>query len=349
MLPQGLERLVVMKRILLLATGGTIASVRGKDGLTPGITDRDLVGQLPENNEELLLHSINLMNLDSTNMQPEYWLEIARTIYNKYDQYDGFVITHGTDTLGYTSAALSYIFQGLAKPVIITGSMVPINFEGTDAKKNLVDAIRFACENVCGVYVVFDGKVISGTRAVKVKSKSYNAIQSVNHPYIATIEGSEVVYLTNIPESKSGPLKLDTSICSNVFVLKLFPGMTPEIFDYIKRSYRGVVIESYGNGGIPFEKRNLLPKINELIDAGVAVVITTQCLEEGTDLRKYEVGRKISEKFIISSGDMNTEAIVTKLMWVLGKTNNLDQVKKMMETPIANDLQQTQESNYIIL
>ncbi|MBZ5753465.1 asparaginase [Metabacillus rhizolycopersici] len=338
-----------MKRILLLATGGTIASVQGKDGLTPGITDKDLVGYLPENNEELLLHSINLMNLDSTNMQPEYWLEIARTIYNKYDQYDGFVITHGTDTLGYTSAALSYILQSLAKPVIITGSMVPIDFDGTDAKKNMVDAIRFACENVCGVYVVFDGKVISGTRAVKVRSKSYNAFMSINYPYIARIEGSEVVYLTNIPVSKSGPLKLDTSICSNVFVLKLFPGITPEVFDYIKQSFRGVVIESYGNGGIPFEKRNLLPKINELIEAGIAVVITTQCLEEGTDLQRYEVGRKISKKFIISSRDMNTEAIVTKLMWVLGKTNNLDQVKKMMETPIANDLQQIQENDYVVL
>jgi len=332
-----------MKRILLLATGGTIASVQGKDGLTPGITDKDLVGYLPEHNEELVLHSMNLMNLDSTNMQPEYWLEIARTIYNQYDQYDGFVITHGTDTLGYTSAALSYILQGLAKPVIITGSMVPIDFDGTDAKRNMEDAIRFACENVSGVYVVFDGKVISGTRAVKVRSKSDNAFMSINYPYIARIEGSEVVYLSHIPVSKSSPLKLDTSLCSDVFVLKLFPGITPEVFDYIKQSYRGVVIESYGNGGIPFEKRNLLPKINELIDAGVAVVITTQCLEEGTDLQRYEVGRKLSEKFIISSRDMNTEAIVTKLMWVLGKTTNLDQVKQMMETPIANDLQQVQD------
>ncbi|MFD2212357.1 asparaginase [Metabacillus endolithicus] len=337
-----------MKKILLITTGGTIASVEGKNGLTPGISDKDIVGYLPDYKDEILLHSMVLMNVDSTNMQPEYWLEIAQTIYNKYNQYDGFVITHGTDTLGYTSAALSYILQNLTKPVVVTGSMVPISYWETDARKNMMNAIRVACESISGVYVVFDNKVISGTRAVKVKSKSKNAFRSINCPYMARIDGSEIDYLGNTPVKLNGTLKLDSSICSNVFLLKLYPGITPDIFDYIKQSYRGVVIESYGNGGIPFEKRNLLPKINELIDAGVAVVITTQCLEEGTDLQKYEVGRKISKKLIISSRDMNTEAIVPKLMWALGKTSNLEQVKKLMETPVANDLQ-NQENNYAVL
>lgn len=160
-----------MKKILLITTGGTIASVEGKNGLTPGISDKDIVGYLPDYKDEILLHSMVLMNVDSTNMQPEYWLEIAQTIYNKYNQYDGFVITHGTDTLGYTSAALSYILQNLTKPVVVTGSMVPISYWETDARKNMMNAIRVACESISGVYVVFDNKVISGTRAVKVKSK----------------------------------------------------------------------------------------------------------------------------------------------------------------------------------
>lgn len=128
---------------------------------------------------------------------------------------------------------------------------------------------------------------------------------------------------------------MDTSLCTDVFVLKIFPGMAPDIFDYLKQMCRGVVIEGFGNGGIPCEKRDLLPKIDELIEAGVAVVITTQCLEEGIDLQRYEVGRKLSQKRIISSGDMTTEAIVTKLMWALGQTCDPDQVKQMMETPIA--------------
>ncbi len=336
-----------MKKILLLATGGTIASVQGEEGLAPGLTDHDLLRYLPDHDEKFRLHSINLMNLDSTNMQPESWVEIAKTVYENYDMYDGFVITHGTDTLGYTSAALSYMLQNLSKPIVLTGSMVPIGFEETDAKRNMIDALRFAYENIGGVYVVFDGKVISGTRAVKVRSKSYGAFMSINYPYIARFDGSCVHYLEHVPVRETGPVKLDTSLCTEVFLLKLYPGITPEIFDYIKQAYRGVIIESYGNGGIPFEKRNLLPKINELIESGVAVVITTQCLEEGTDLQRYEVGRKVSKKLIISSRDMNTEAIVTKLMWVLGKTENLDQVKEMMETPIAHEVQITDNHCFV--
>ncbi|HJV46524.1 MAG TPA: asparaginase [Bacillota bacterium] len=328
-----------MKRILLLATGGTIASVPGEEGLAPGLMVHELLHYLPDHNETIQLDSINLMNVDSTNMQPESWVEMAQTVYDHYDSYDGFVITHGTDTLGYTSAALSYMLQNLSKSVVVTGSMIPISFEESDAKRNMMDAIRFACENVGGVYVVFDGKVISGTRAVKVKSKSNSAFMSINFPYIARFDGLHVHYLEHVPVGERGPVKLDTSICNEVFVLKLFPGITPEIFDYIKQTYRGVIIESYGNGGIPFKNRNLLPKIDELIEAGVAVVITTQCLEEGTDLQRYEVGRKLSKKLIISPQDMNSEAIVTKLMWVLGKTNNLGQIIEMMETPIANDQQ----------
>ncbi|WP_134704342.1 asparaginase [Ammoniphilus sp. YIM 78166] len=327
-----------MKKILLLATGGTIASIQSEEGLTPGLTDHDLIRYLPEHHEKVRIYGINVMSIDSTNMQPEFWVNIAQTVYENYDSYDGFVITHGTDTLGYTAAALSYMLQNLSKPIVITGSMVPLEAEETDAKKNMIDAVRFACENIGGVFVVFDGKVINGTRAVKVRSKSHNAFMSINYPYIARFDGSFVHYLKNVSTSKIGPVKLDTSLCTNVFLLKLYPGITPEIFDYIKKSYRGVIIESYGNGGIPFEKRNLLSKIDELIEAGVAVVITTQCLEEGTDLQRYEVGRKVSKKLIISSRDMNTEAIVTKLMWVLGKTEKLDQVKQMMDTPIANEV-----------
>lgn len=326
-----------MKNILLIATGGTIASVEGEDGLAPGLTDEGLLGYLPESKGSFRLHSINLMNVDSTNMQPEAWADIARAVYDHYDRYDGFVITHGTDTLGYTSAALSYMLQNLAKPVVLTGSMIPIGFEDTDATKNLKDALRFACEPVGGVFVVFDGKVIGGTRAVKVKSTTRSAFRSINAPDVARIDGEQVLYGDAIPPASAGLVKLDTSLCTEVFVLKIVPGMSPDIFDYLKKTCRGVVIEGFGNGGIPCDKRNLLPKIDELIEAGVAVVVTTQCLEEGIDLQRYEVGRKLSRKRIISAGDMTTEGVVTKLMWVLGRTVDPDQVKQMMETPIAGD------------
>ncbi|HJV45598.1 MAG TPA: asparaginase [Bacillota bacterium] len=327
-----------MKKILLLTTGGTIASLPGEQGLTPGMTADEIAGYLPEHNQSYQVESKIIMNIDSTNMQPEFWVKIAEAIYENYDAYDGFVITHGTDTMGYTSAALSYMLQNLSKPVIITGSQIPINYKRTDAKKNITDAIRVACEDIGGVFIVFDGKVIVGTRVVKVRTKSYDAFESINYPYIARVNGSEVLYQKPIPPRKDVGIKFDGSLCPDVFLLKLHPGTKPQLFDCIKPLYKGIVIESFGTGGVPFIERNLVQKIHELIESGIAVVITTQVLEEGEDLGLYEVGRKIAQNMIIRTRDMNTESIVPKLMWALGKTDNLEKVKKIMETPIAYDI-----------
>jgi L-asparaginase len=326
-----------VKKILLLATGGTIASVEGDEGLKPGLSGEDLLKYFENTLLSVDVTARILMNRDSTNMQPEHWVEMAEAIAENYGQYDGFLITHGTDTLGYTAAALSYMLQGLQKPVVLTGSQVPISFKKTDAKKNLTDALRFACEDIGGVFVVFDGRVIIGTRAVKMRTKSYDAFESINHPYVAYIDGEEVRYIWK-PAPAQQEFKVETSLCTDVFLLKLHPGTKPEIFDFLKDHYKGIIIESFGNGGVPFEGRNLLPKIKELTDAGIAVMISTQCLEEGHDLYLYEVGRKVAQYPVIVSGDINTEAIVPKLMWALGKTKDPAQVKNIIETPIAYDL-----------
>lgn len=332
-----------MKRILLLSTGGTIASIQGKEGLAPALSNEELISYLPQEPQNFTVVSKRVMNIDSTNMQPEFWVSIAEAVYENYHQYDGFVITHGTDTMAFTSAALCYMLQNLGKPVVLTGSQVPISFQLTDAKKNLLDAFCFACEEVGGVFVVFDGKVIAGTRAVKLRTKSYDAFASVNHPYVANIEGKKVTYHWHPTVSENKELKLDTSLCPDVFLLRLFPGMKPELFDCLKQLYKGIVIETFGSGGVPFQGRDLLPKIKECIEAGVAVVIATQCLEEGEDLLLYEVGRKVAENMVILSGDMNSEAIVPKLMWALGKTKDLHEIKRIMETTIAADIKQKGE------
>lgn len=326
-----------MKKLLLMATGGTIASIEGEEGLVPGLSADQLLQYFQHTDQKVDVTCEILMNRDSTNMQPEHWVVMAETIEKKYDQYDGFIITHGTDTLAYTSAALSYMLQGLQKPVVITGSQVPISFKQTDAKKNLRDAVRFACEDVGGVFVVFDGRVIIGTRAVKMRTKSYDAFESINHPYVAKIAGNTVHYYWK-PGPVATNLLVDTSLCSDVFLLKLHPGTKPEIFDFLKVHYKGIIIESFGNGGVPFEERSLLPKIKELTEQGIAVLISTQCLEEGQDLFLYEVGRKVAQYDVIVSGDMNTEAIVAKLMWTLGKTTDLKAVKQGMETPTTWDM-----------
>lgn len=327
-----------MKKLLLLATGGTIASVEGEEGLVPGMSAWELLQYFKDDSHTVDVTCKILMNRDSTNMQPEHWVVMAKAIAENYDHYDGFVITHGTDTLAYTSAALSYMLQNLNKPVVITGSQVPISFKQTDAKKNVSDSIRFAMEDIGGVFVVFDGRVIMGTRAVKMRTKSYDAFESINHPYVASIQEKAINYYWKPNQTDSSSLQVDTSLCPDVFLLKLYPGIKPEIFDYLKTTYKGIIIESFGNGGLPFEERNLLPKLQELVNAGVAVTISTQCLEEGQDLYLYEVGRKVAQYDVILSADMNTEAIVAKLMWTLGKTTDRKQVKQWMEKQVASDL-----------
>jgi L-asparaginase len=331
-----LERLH-MKKILLLATGGTIASVEGNEGLVPGLSVEELLTFLPELSDQVKIDGKILMNMDSTNLQPEHWIKIADAVYSNYHEYDGFVITHGTDTLAYTSSSLSYMLQGLEKPVVLTGSQVPISFKKTDAKKNVADALRFACEDIGGVFIVFDGRVILGTRAVKMRTKSYDAFESINHPYVAYVNKNEVKYHWK-PAPLNKPLTLNINLCTDVFLMKLYPGMKPEIFDCLKDLYKGIIIESFGNGGLPFEGRDLVSKVKDLTEMGIAVVITTQCLEEGEDLLLYEVGHKVAQHPVILSGDMNTEAIVTKLMWALGQTTSLAQVKEIIETPLAGDL-----------
>lgn len=329
--------MLVLKKLLLLATGGTIACVEGSEGLTPELSCKDLLHFLPDAFDQVKIDGKILMNRDSTNIQPEHWQQIAESVYENYEDYDGFVITHGTDTLGYTSAALSYMLQGLEKPVVLTGSQVPISFKENDAEKNIADAFRFACENIGGVFVVFDGRVILGTRAVKMRTKRYDAFESINHPYVASINENDVKYVWK-PERSEKKIGFNPNLCTDVFLLKLYPGVNPDIFDYLKESYKGIIIESFGNGGLPFEGRNLLEKVKELTEKGIAVVITTQCLEEGEDLLLYEVGHKVAQHPVILTGDMNSEAIVAKLMWALGQSNSLVDVKQIMETPIAGDL-----------
>ncbi|WP_371175979.1 type I asparaginase [Bacillus atrophaeus] len=326
-----------MKKLLLLTTGGTIASVEGENGLAPAVKADELLSYVSQLDNDYTMETQSLMNLDSTNMQPEYWVKIAKAVEENYESYDGFVITHGTDTMAYTSAALSYMLQHATKPIVITGSQIPITFKKTDAKKNITDAIRFACEGVGGVYVVFDGRVIQGTRAIKLRTKSYDAFESINYPYIAFINEDGIEYNKQMTPERE-PFAVDTSLCTDVCLLKLHPGLKPEMLDALKSMYKGIVIESYGSGGIPFEERDLLTKINELIESGIVVVITTQCLEEGEDMSIYEVGRRVNQDLIIRSRNMNTEAIVPKLMWALGKSSDLVEVKKIMETPIADDV-----------
>ncbi|RYL93473.1 asparaginase [Sporolactobacillus sp. THM7-4] len=326
-----------MKKILVLATGGTIASTQHQDGLAPGLSIDQLARYFKHNKDTSVDFQV-LMNKDSTNMQPEDWLRMARVIDGNQDKYDSFIITHGTDTMAYTASALSYLLHGLNKTIVITGSQVPVSFKRTDAKKNITDALIYAQKaDIPGVFIVFDGKAILGTRAIKMRTKSYDAFESVNYPYIASIENQDI-RINFQPEPETLSLPRHIGICPDVFLLKVFPGLSPAFFDFIKDHTKGLIIESFGNGGLPFEKRDLVSGVKKLVQKGLPVIITTQCLEEGQNMDLYEVGKRVVDAGGITAGDMNTEAIVTKLMWVLSQTSDPEVIKRMIQTPLAYDL-----------
>ena len=328
------------KNILLIATGGTIASKKTDDGLSPGITSDELMEYVPEIKEYCNVDTIQILNIDSTNIQPEYWTLITDTIENVYDKYDGFVISHGTDTMAYTSSALSYLIQNLDKPIVITGSQKPINAEITDARKNMLDSFRFASENgVRGVYIVFDGKAIIGTRAKKTKSKSYSAFESINFPVAAFIDDNRITrYIRN--EEIKDKVKFYKNIYPSIFLLKLAPGMEPDVLDYIGEKYEGIVIESYGVGGLPFlDKRNFLEKLGNLTESGKIVVVATQVMLEGSDMGVYEVGIKALKNYnVLQAYDMTIESAITKLMWIMAETKDFEKVKEKFYTKINDDL-----------
>lgn len=328
-----------MKRILFLSTGGTIASSQGEEGLTPTLAAEDMLRVIPQLKEICKIEAKVIMNIDSSNMQPEDWVIIAENAFESLKDFDGIVIAHGTDTMAYTSSALTFMLQSINKPVVITGSQIPIGEEGTDAKKNLIDAFITACEDIAGVFIVFDGKIIKGCRASKLRTRSFNAFESINYPYIGTVNGKRIEYIYKPPRTEGKAPELNTRYSPDVFLLKLIPGTDPKIFDALTDlKYKGVIIESFGAGGVPFERRNLLPKVQEMIERGICVAVTTQCPYEGTNLTVYEVGQKALKKGIIPAYDMTTEALVTKLMWALGQTEDPSEVKKIMAYNYADEV-----------
>lgn len=327
-----------MKNILLIATGGTIASMDAGDGLTPQLTSQDLMALVPELSEICTAQAIQLMNLDSTNISAAQWLEMASCIRKHYDEYDGFVLTHGTDTMAYTAAALSYLIQNSRKPVAITGAQQSISNRDTDARENLRDAFLFAADDRShGVHVVFDHKVILGTRARKMRTKSYNAFESVDWPETAIIRNQKLVYYTQ--DAPEGETRFFDRMENGVFVWKLVPGSDAGIFQALKPYCRALVLESFGVGGLPqYGDRAFYDAVRDWIASGRVIVITTQVPFEGSDMEVYRVGQIAKRNLgLIESYGMTTEAVVTKLQWILGQTDDAKEIRQLFQTPIQKD------------
>ncbi|HEX3078011.1 MAG TPA: asparaginase [Lachnospiraceae bacterium] len=329
-----------MKNILMIATGGTIASKPSDAGLTPVITSKEILGYVPAVEEFCKVDTLQLMNLDSTNITPNHWQRMVQTIRENYDTYDGFVLTHGTDTMAYTAAALSYLIQNSPKPIVITGSQKSIFLKDTDARLNLYNSFLYASsEGSHGVSLVFDGKVISGTRARKERTKSFNAFSSVDYPEIAVIrDGKLIRYLSNWNYDTQPTFfeKLE----ERIFLLTLIPGMNADILNQLKDSYEAVIIQSFGAGGLPIHVDDTFSRsIEEWISDGKTIIMMTQVPYEGSDMEAYQVGYMIKEKYrLIEAYNMTMEAVVTKLMWVLGQTKNPSEIRRLFYTPVQFDI-----------
>lgn len=328
-----------MKKILLISTGGTIASIKTENGLTPKINSKELLEYLNFTKLNFKVDTINLLNVDSTDMQPEHWLKIKDEIKNNYEKYDGFVITHGTDTMAYTASALSYLIQNSKKPIILTGSQKSIDMHITDAKNNLLNSLIYASKSKSrGICIVFDGKVISGTRARKERSKSFDAFTSVNFPLLAIIQDEKIYRYIENKQPKEN-VKFYDSLNSNVFVLKLIPSISAKILPEIFKNYDAIIIESFGVGGIPKTIEIELKKLISEYNNKKIIIMTTQVPQEGSDVGIYEVGKRIKSISYLESSNMTTEATVTKIMWILGNfENNFEIIKKLFYKKINNDM-----------
>ena len=334
-----------MKHILLIATGGTIASRPTENGLAPQLLADDILCCVPALGSLCRIDAVQPMNIDSTNMSPDCWLALADCLRAHYDQYDGFVIAHGTDTMAYTACALSYLVQQSGKPIVLTGAQKSIYVQDTDARRNLYDAFVAAQDdNLAGVYIVFDGRVILGTRARKTRTKSMNAFSSIDYPDVALIRDGRILHYIRQPRPQTPPAfynRLDAS----VFVLRLIPGMNPEVLRLLASRFDALVIESFGVGGLPcYEQADFLSAAAAWSSAGKPIVITTQVPHEGSDLAVYQVGaRAAAQPGILQAYTMTVEAVVTKLMWILPQTRDLTEIKRLFYAPIACDLLQFEE------
>lgn len=329
-----------MKKILMLATGGTIATLKTDEGKVPQLTSQELLRTVPEIREICQVDTRQLFQLDSTNVHPDHWKTMARAILDHYDEFDGFVITHGTDTMAYTAAALSYMLPSSRKPIVLTGAQNSIGDRETDGRRNLLDAFLYAASSCAwGVTIVFDGQVMLGTRAKKLRTKSYHAFSSIGYPEVARIRDKMVYPVLPKPQElgkPAGDLRLDPS----VFVLKLIPGIRPDVLTLLRPAYHALIVEGFGVGGVPYyATADFAREVGAWIEAGKVVIMTTQVIYEGSDMSVYQVGHQIKQTYgVIEAYDMTLEAVVTKTMHLLPQCPDLASFRSRFLTPVAHDI-----------
>jgi L-asparaginase len=325
------------KHILLLTTGGTIASMPGGDGLQPsdsGVFQREM-DQLRTYYDITVRE---LMTLDSSNIRPAEWQLIAKGIWENRQGFDGIVVSHGTDTMGYTASAITFMLPNIDIPVVFTGSQLPLIDMLSDGPDNLRTAFAMAASGHNGIFLAFDRKVMLGCRAVKVRASGFSAFESINARYTALVSNAGLSVDEALLPVHTGEPRLCTDISDEVFLLKLTPGISPKIFDALAHmGYKGIVIEAFGLGGINILGEGL-GAIRRCLQKGINVVVTSQCLYDSANLGVYQVGVKLLELGVIQGRDMTSEAAMTKLMWAIGQGMDNGQITELFTQNLAGEV-----------
>ena len=328
-------------KILLLFTGGTIAQIYDPKikALRPAQTPMDILQLAPELKEQFEIGYRYIANIDSSNMQPSLWQELAEAIYEEYDKYDGFVITHGTDTMSYTASALSFSLTNLGKPVVLTGAHLPPDAPGSDAKNNLSNAFHVARMNLAEVVIVFGSWIVRGNRSTKKDEGSLETIWSPIFPELGRIRMDISLWNFSPKRDEAKKPVLQTGFEEKIMVFTAFPGLQSTFVESVLNTgAKGIIIRGFGPGNLPIADNSLMESIKKYIAKQIPVVIMSQTAVGLTKISLYETGVVAQKLGVISSEDMTLEATLTKLMWTLHQTQDMAEIGSLMKKNIAGEI-----------
>lgn len=331
------------KKILIIYTGGTIGMTKTENGYAPNMNK---FLKMVNNIEELKDPKMPFWNieaispiLDSSNISLNEWNKIGEKVYENYDNYDGFVILHGTDTMAYSASALSFMLENNSKPIVFTGSQIPLCELRNDARDNLITSIMIAASDINEVCLYFGGKLLRGNRSIKYSSDGLIAFKSPNYPLLGLAGINIEIDKNNLLPKENKRINLIRLKDNPIGVIKIFPGIQYNLFKNIMtKDLKAVVIETFGSGNIPDNNGSLLPIIKQAFDNGILVVICSQCIHGKVALGTYETSNSLKQAGAISGYDITTEAAVAKLYYLLSKGLSKEEIKTQMETNIRGEL-----------
>jgi len=327
-------------KLLLLFAGGTIGMIHNPqtNALEPAQSAVVLLEQIPELADVADIDFQMVINLDSSNMNPTHWSMIAERIHEHYDLYDGFVVIQGTDTMAYSASALSFALQNTTKPVVFTGSLIPLREMGSDARNNLVYACMTASLDIAEVCIVLSNTILRANRAKKHHESFVAAFHSPNFPALGEL-GRPIVLRDWCKRRHEGNMQFHKDFDASIALIKLFPGFDPRVFEHmIGSDVHAVIIEGFGPGNVPFLDHSVIPYIKKMVDSNVAVIISNQMEHGKTSLKSYEAGLRAYEVGAVGSGDMTNESVITKLMWALPQYKQVDEICRIMQTDVAGEI-----------